>query len=223
MPYPLLLQRSARETLKLDLKDQVIIIDEAHNLIDAISNANSTTVSLSQVNRSIAGLTSYVQTYRNRLKGKNRVYVAQIIRLLHSVAKCAAEKLQSAPIAEQIILVSELMAGKGVDQINTHKLSVYLQESKLALKVEGFTRTRKDRYQITKNKDETMHLDDLTSSQAFLLSMMNPSAEGVIYLSSGELGPILRYSLLDPKNHFRDIVEDARAIILVGGTMTPVC
>ena len=216
-----MLQKSARETLKLALKGQIIIIDEAHNLMDAISGANSATVSIRQIERSIAGVTSYAQRFKTRLKGKNRAYVAQLLRLLHSVAKCASDRLHSAPKEEQIVPVSELMSGKGVDQINPHKLSLYLQESKLALKVEGYAKSRTERGEKSLGGSEGMHQDDLTSSQAFLLSLMNPSAEGVIYLSPTGPDPLLRYSLLDPKNHFRDIVEDARAVILAGGTMSP--
>lgn len=33
LPYNLLLQKTAREALGIDLTDQVVIIDEAHNLI----------------------------------------------------------------------------------------------------------------------------------------------------------------------------------------------
>lgn len=221
LPYPLLLQKSARETLKLILKGQVIIIDEAHNLMDAISSANSALVSLSQLDRATEQLTSYVQAFKNRLKGKNRVYVTQILRLLHSVGKATRGKLQLRNGAEMIIANTELMAGKGVDQINSHKLSVYLQESRLALKVEGFARHRQEKEDPNHNEKKRMRWDDLTAAQAFLLCLMNPSAEGIIYLSCQDSQYVLRYTLLDPKTHFRDIVEDARAVILAGGTMSP--
>ncbi|KAJ4375399.1 ATP-dependent DNA helicase chl1 [Neocucurbitaria cava] len=58
--------------------------------------------------------------------------------------------------------------------------------------------------------------------QAFLLSLMNPSAEGRFFYSKEDgTGLVLRYMLLDPTFHFRDIVEEARAVVLAGGTMSP--
>ncbi|KAK1146695.1 ATP-dependent DNA helicase chl1 [Aspergillus melleus] len=82
LPYPLLLQRSAREALEISVKDHIVIIDEAHNLMDAISNIHSVTITLSQLETSISQLTTYVRKFKTRLKGKNRSYIAQVIRLI---------------------------------------------------------------------------------------------------------------------------------------------
>lgn len=86
LPYPLLLQKSARDALGISLKGHVIIIDEAHNLMDAISGIHGVEVSLRQLKRAKAQLGVYLQKFRNRLKGKNRVYVAQVVRVIDSLA-----------------------------------------------------------------------------------------------------------------------------------------
>ena len=96
LPYPLLLQKSARETLGISLKEQVVIIDEAHNLFEAISNIHSVSVSLAQISKSRAQLGVYLQKFRNRLRGKNRVYVAQLVRLLDSLTSFLQEKNKDA-------------------------------------------------------------------------------------------------------------------------------
>ncbi|EOO03167.1 putative dna repair helicase protein [Phaeoacremonium minimum UCRPA7] len=38
LPYPLLLQKSARDALGIKLEGNVVIIDEAHNIMDAVAN-----------------------------------------------------------------------------------------------------------------------------------------------------------------------------------------
>ena len=86
LPYPLLLQQSAREALGLTLKGNVVIIDEAHNLMDAIAGIEGIEVSLKQLKRARTQLGVYLQKFRNRLKGNNRVYVAQVVRVIDSLA-----------------------------------------------------------------------------------------------------------------------------------------
>jgi chromosome transmission fidelity protein 1 len=43
-PYSCVLQPEARESLGIQLKDAVVIFDEAHNLLDAIHSAHSAAV-----------------------------------------------------------------------------------------------------------------------------------------------------------------------------------
>lgn len=219
LPYPLLLQKSAREALNLSLKGHVIIIDEAHNLMDAIAGIHSVTVTLSQLQTAIAQLTTYARKFKNRLKGKNRNYVAQVIRLVSSIAEHLMPISQQKGPAEGSVQSSDLMMGKGVDQINPYKLSRYLQESKLARKVDGYVESSQQ--PPDQQKDKTT-VPVLFHIQSFLLPLMNPSEEGRLFFQKSQDDIMLKYMLLDPTNHFREIVEDARAVILAGGTMSPV-
>ncbi|KAL4882341.1 helicase C-terminal domain-containing protein [Aspergillus karnatakaensis] len=219
LPYPLLLQRSARDALDLSIKNHVVIIDEAHNLMDAIANIHSITVSLAQLQTSIFQLTTYGRKFKTRLKGKNRSYVAQVIRLISSIANHLQSILNSNQANEGAVIASDLMSGKGVDQINPYKLSRYLQESKLARKVDGYVEfSQKQSDEQTKPKATVPVLFHI---QSFLLPLMNPSAEGRLFYTKAQGDIQLSYMLLDPTNHFREIVEDARAVILAGGTMSP--
>lgn len=202
------------------MKNHVVVIDEAHNLMDAISEIHSATVTLNQLRTALSQLTTYARKYKTRLKGKNRVYITQLIRLIDSIHNQLQSISKSRQDAEGSLLPSDLIAGKGVDQINPHKLSRYLQESKLARKVDGLTEHLQ--------KTETLRPDERAATpvlfhvQSFLLSLMNPSAEGQLFFVKAPDDVQLRYMLLDPTNHFREIVEDARAVILAGGTMSPV-
>jgi len=53
------------------------------------------------------------------------------------------------------------------------------------------------------------------------------TSDGRISLSlGGETGKdviTIKYQLLNPGNHFKEVVEAARCVILAGGTMSPVC
>ena len=223
LPYPLLLQKSSREALDISLKNHIVIIDEAHNLMDAISNIHSSEVFLTQLQQSRAQLGIYLRKFRNKLKGKNRVYVTQVVRLIDSLVSYLEKLAQKPGPASGVSEYTELMAGNGVDQINLYKLDKYLVESKLARKVDSyidFTKEAKDPSKAT----EKISSPVLTQVQSFLQTLMNPCAEGRFFysrlLESGELG--LKYMLLDPMHHFKEVVEEARAVVLAGGTMSPV-
>lgn len=225
LPYPLLLQRTAREALGLSLKNHVVIIDEAHNLMDAIAGIYSVSVTLSQVQQARAQLTAYLQRFRNKLKGKNRVYVAQIIRILDSII-AYLQGIEAEPkSSDGLVDMVSIMSGKGVDQINVYKLNTYLQESRLSRKVDGYTAYTEQADNQSKTpiakKGPRHNIPVLMHVQAFLLSLMNPSAEGRFFYSKDDGITTLRYMLLDPTFHFKDIVEEARAVVLAGGTMSP--
>lgn len=230
LPYPLLLQKSAREALGLSLKNHVVIIDEAHNLMDAIAGIYSVSVTLEQVQRARAQLTAYLQKFRNKLKGKNRMYVAQTVRILDSIVVYLEATGKKAGTVDGLADMVSIMAGRGVDQINLFKLDAYLKESKLARKVDGYTayvdltgnNDATEAVKKTADKGVRQNVPVLMHVQSFLLSLMNPSAEGrFFYSKEDESNVTLRYLLLDPTFHFKDIVEEARAVILAGGTMSP--
>jgi chromosome transmission fidelity protein 1 len=223
LPYPLLLQRSAREALGLSLKDHVVIIDEAHNLMDAIAGIYSVSVTLDQVQQARGQLTVYLQKFRNKLKGKNRVYVAQTIRILDSILAYLNKVHADVKATDGLVDMLSIMSGKGVDQVNIFKLNTYLQESRLARKVDGYTTFAEGTDEMTRKTGKTprQNVPVLMHVQAFLLSLMNPSAEGRFFYSREDSCVTLRYMLLDPTYQFQDIVEEARAVVLAGGTMSP--
>ena len=223
----MLLQKTSREALNISVKGHVVIIDEAHNLIDTISNIHSVSVTLVQLKQCRAQLGFYLQKFRNRLKGKNRVYVAQVVRLMDSLTAVLEQRQLVNGPTDGIVEVADLLSGKGVDQINLYKLMRYLQESKLARKVEGYashslaSESKTDRKANTQSHASATPI--LTLVQSFLQTLTNPAAEGRFFCEKEENSDIiLKYMLLDPTHHFQEIVEDARAVILVGGTMSPV-
>lgn len=221
LPYPLLLQKTAREALGISVKGHVVIIDEAHNLMDAVEGICSAQVTVSQLRLARESLMTYLQKFRNRLKGSNRMYVTQVVRVIDSLIQVATP-LESEKGIGGIVQAGSLLAGKGVDQINLIKLVRYISESKLARKVEAYVLHLKSaESKPGEQRPQLPETPTLTQIQNFLTTLMNPSKEGRFFWSREGGSVVLRYMLLDPSEHFRDIVEDARAVILAGGTMSP--
>lgn len=82
LPYPLLLQKTARDALGIELEGNVVIIDEAHNIMDAVANVYASAISLSELKRARQMLGVYVKRFGKKLKGENRVMVAQVARVI---------------------------------------------------------------------------------------------------------------------------------------------
>ncbi|KAF2739544.1 DNA repair helicase [Polyplosphaeria fusca] len=230
LPYPLLLQKSARDALGLSLKEHVVIIDEAHNLMDAITGTYSVAVTLPQMQEARMQLTVYLQKFRNKLKGKNRVYVAQTMRILDSIISYLQAKSTDPEARDGVVNLSDLMLGKGVDQINLFKLNAYLNKSRLARKVDGYTNFAREQATPDTKKDKNSLQKDIPRQsvpvlmhiQGFLLTLMNPSTEGRFFFAKEDQGDVvLSYLLLDPTYHFKDVIQEARAVVLAGGTMSP--
>ena len=73
---------TSRDSLGIELKGNVIVLDEAHNIIETINSVHSARVSSDQVHDAQSALSAYLDRYRHRLKGKNLVYVKQILHVL---------------------------------------------------------------------------------------------------------------------------------------------
>ena len=198
--------------------------------MDAILGLYTVEISLAQLQRARQQLTIYLQKFRNKLKGKNRVYVTQVVRLLDSLTNYLLAAANGQRSASGSVQAVDMLQGKGVDQINLYKLMRYLQESKLARKVEGYVSHQTQKDQPSKSHDSSakqlreITMPVLTHIQSFFFVLTNPAREGRFFFTSSEDAheTKLKYMLLDPSEHFREVVEESRAVILAGGTMSPV-
>lgn len=192
--------------------------------MDAISNAYSAVITQSQLKQAKALLSVYLQRFRNKLKGKNRTYVVQVARVIDSLSFFLNQQATDNRPSEGIVQVSDLMAGKGADQVNLHKLMRYLGDSKLARKVESYITYINKQESVPGFESHVRTAPVLMAVQSFFGALTNPASEGRFFYERIQSGDIsLKYMLLDPSAHFREAVEDARSVILAGGTMSPVC
>jgi chromosome transmission fidelity protein 1 len=87
LPYPLLLQKSARDSLGIKLEGNVVIIDEAHNIMDAVANVHAAEIRLADLQKARQVLSVYFKRFGKKLKGENRVMIAQVVRVVDSLTE----------------------------------------------------------------------------------------------------------------------------------------
>lgn len=229
LPYQILLQKSARNALSIDLKDSIVIIDEAHNLLDTITSMHSMTLEKAEVEAALSALHLYSDKFFSRLGGSNKIYLAQILKAVESLSQFFTSLLNDKFKVGQHIPPSEIFLGGTGDLINFYRLEKYLSKSKLPFKVDSyidFISKQQKKAELLSNNcatDRPIHKLILSKIFSFLMAVNNPSNEGKLFFGySDHKEPQLEYLLLDPSNVFKEIVDQARCVIMAGGTMEPV-
>ncbi|PKS12323.1 hypothetical protein jhhlp_001623 [Lomentospora prolificans] len=230
LPYPLLLQKSARDALGIKLEGNVVIIDEAHNIMDAVSNVNAAAIKLSELKRARQMLGVYVRKFGKKLKGENRAMVGRVARVIEGLSEWLDGAMKQ-KAEHGIVDTNSLLQHKAIDQINMYKLVQYIQESKLAYKIESYVSYVEEEQQpetashaATQKPSPKSSTPVLHTLLSFLLALTNLSFEGRIFyqkLDSTSRDIELSYLLLSHTHAFSSIASSARAVILAGGTMSP--
>lgn len=215
LPYQLLLQKEARESLGISVANSVVIIDEAHNLLDVISSLHSLSITHSEISSALQGLQVYHAKFAKRLGGYNLVNLSRLIgavKALESFMKASLTKPGTATSSGKEIKISEFFAGSStLDLINSHEMEKFIKKTRLVFKIESY---------LEKTTETKLVLGKVVS---FLAALGNPSWEGKFFYGRSEKKELqVEYILLDPSFPFKEIVTQARCVILAGGTMKPI-
>jgi chromosome transmission fidelity protein 1 len=85
LPYNTILHSGTRDGIGLKMENASILLDEAHNLIESISNMYSNHVSLTQLEDCSSGLKVYLNRYMSRFSAKNLLKLKQIGFVMKSI------------------------------------------------------------------------------------------------------------------------------------------
>lgn len=89
--------RDTRESLGLRLAGNVVIVDEAHNLVSAINSSHSVTITTEQLTSTSGLLLSYMNTFQKLLGMPKAATVTAIKGTADRMAAKASEILQVSP------------------------------------------------------------------------------------------------------------------------------
>ncbi|PSR71706.1 hypothetical protein PHLCEN_2v12410 [Hermanssonia centrifuga] len=156
-------EASARESLGIDLTNQVVIIDEAHNLISTLLSLSTTRLTLRTLTTSLSQLSIYLSKFRNRLSTEHALHLRRLVGLLEALVKYvedwkaehasdqgkvsggqqgngAVKGGPSQAHKTEVMTSGELLRrlGRKVEGINLLEVETYLRQSKIARKISGY-------------------------------------------------------------------------------------
>ncbi|KAH9300391.1 hypothetical protein KI387_011974 [Taxus chinensis] len=256
LPYQSLLLKSARESLGVNLKDNIVIIDEAHNLVDSITNMHNsqiTNLQLQLVNSHVKG---YYERFRNRLGAGNRRYIQMLLVLIQAFLRCLSDNqkkymggksandlgnVQNSGVDEKyskngvVLTINQFLFSLEIDNINLVKLQRYVKESKFIHKVSSYGEKHlllQGDYLQSHHGSGRIVSSALSGFHAladFLLALTNADGDGRIIVSKQTMmgtekceEGYLKFVMLDAEKLFAEIVDQARTVVLAGGTLQPI-
>lgn len=237
MPYSILLSKSSRAAIGLSLKESLVLIDEAHNLPEAIRAIHSCKLNLPVTEAALEQLSAYTQQYSSRLAGRNLYYLGQIRKCLTALIKYLS--LDPTNASREMLSSGELLIALKIDNVNIFKIIRYLDASRLPQKLLGFTSNRlassAESAFASGEQGFSKHISALSIAQSFLEKLTSSPKEGKFVIDWPTQGPgdtrskasrrpthpTLRFVLLHPAAHFQTVLQDAHGVALVGGTLKP--
>ncbi|XP_025835046.1 ATP-dependent DNA helicase DDX11 isoform X2 [Agrilus planipennis] len=255
VPYNTLLHKATREANAIKLKNNVIIIDEAHNLLEALAQMYSSEVNLEQLELTLQQLKNYKQRFSSFFSAQNLLCINQLTFVVNKLLSFLAKNLdpKSDDIKTQIFTIQDFVLQVGIDNFNIFKLLKFSKDSRIGQKIHSYTKKNPQVFEKkevekkglkqflsniekSKNKPEEKNNDNDDNSKP-KLNFGNPFFVFVQFLESltysYEDGRIIMYQnkekkqckfsflLLNPAAQFKDIISEARAVVVAGGTMKP--
>ncbi|ANM58698.1 RAD3-like DNA-binding helicase protein [Arabidopsis thaliana] len=187
---------------------------------------------------------SYLGRFQNLLGAGNRRYIQIMLILTRAFLKPLASDRnlssvnvgldtenpsKSKPCGACSMAIYDFLFSLNIDNINLVKLLAYIKESNIIHKVSGYG----ERVAAMLQKDPVAHeeMSKLTSFRAFsdmLVALTNNNGDGRIIISrtssstSGQHGGYIKYVMLTGAKLFSEVVDEAHAVILAGGTLQPI-
>ncbi|XP_053964486.1 ATP-dependent DNA helicase DDX11 [Anastrepha ludens] len=273
LTYQMLLHRRTRLQTGIDLRGAIVIVDEAHNLLDTIAHLHSCELTLQQLLLVQEQISAYKMRYSKRFSSSSLLNINQLIfvvkRLVKLLQKNDHETAKQPTSISRVLRTYELTAEGEFYNIDLYVLLQFCEQSRLAQKLQGFAEKADQRsipkvdsntagsatkrllkqiqtsqinnlktrvapestddvnaLKMQKNADSIPSISaPFRSLLAFIESLTDNAEDGRVILRIDATGDtassLYKYILLNPGAHFVDVIRDARAIIVAGGTMQP--
>jgi chromosome transmission fidelity protein 1 len=140
VPYNMLVNKELRSSLGVRLRGNVVIMDEAHNISEAVCDAHSASLSARDLHAASTGIAAYVDRYGSVLGGKSLVYIDLLRTVVRELREFLLRHAMSVRTEERqsVLTPNEFLFRTRLDNINFLKLKRFLKTTKIVVKIGGF-------------------------------------------------------------------------------------
>ncbi|KAI0565949.1 RNA helicase [Gracilaria domingensis] len=250
VPYSAILHERTRRSLGIEVDENtVVVFDEAHNIVNTVCELHSSVLSRPFLAQTTEALKSYIGKYRVRFSPSNLFKLRQLLTLsegLLSMLGKRNEKCRKGRVVHPSIIILEA----GVDNINLYDLVRYMDDSRLCKKLRGFVDAghlnaghkqvpggSQRHLEARHQKQQSVAKQSLMAFENFLrcLSDCSEYTRVAIYpyeipqdftkveenFLPLEMTSRLKYFLVEPAAVFASSMTRAKAMLMLGGTLSP--
>ncbi|VDP32290.1 unnamed protein product, partial [Soboliphyme baturini] len=229
LPYQMILHQTTRESCSLPLGGNVVIIDEAHNLLDALDEMYSSEVDGRLLELCSVQLDRYLGRYSKRLNAKNLVYVRQLSLVVANFLKYLKTNSDKKGDS-QVMTINDFTFTTDTDAVNWFKVIRYVEKSQICRKMRGFALRFGEEVRTASDEGSGASGSMLPAAGCFdtlvsFLRAISGSSKDcrLIYFRGDQfVCGRLKIVCLNPAAHIRNVLDEAHSVILAGGTLEPV-
>uniref|UniRef100_A0A182Q0F8 DNA 5'-3' helicase n=1 Tax=Anopheles farauti TaxID=69004 RepID=A0A182Q0F8_9DIPT len=142
VPYQLILHRRTRQKSGIVLRDSILIIDEAHNLLDTLAAIHSQELRLEQLRQAKVQLSAYKARYLSRFSTKNLLRINQLIFIATRLIKLLSmdEQKITKPVS-RMLQTQDLLVEGDIFNLNFIEILAFCERSRIAQKVHAFAQS----------------------------------------------------------------------------------
>ncbi|OHT10150.1 helicase [Tritrichomonas foetus] len=218
LPYQTLFQQSTRENMGISVDNSYIVVDEAHNLVDALNALYTVSLTYNDIEVSCNKLMNYRRIISRPPVGDKVLAestkserdqaiknITAVYTILNKISKIVADGKNKGTIADNM---NNFQAKNRIQTGNTFSLIGWAKEARLVYKCCHSEKEETDRI----NSSES-----LRKCLTFIEMMGYTDDMGKVIISNDQLS----YLLLNPSTVFTEVSSLATSTVLVGGTLQP--
>lgn len=236
LPYQSLFHAGTREALGISLKGAYIVVDEAHNLVDALNNLYTITLTDEEVKISL----KKISKFRKNINKKNKTQPEEIQpnpeKAEFEEKEVVLSKVEETKFATKLINILTPINGKlssqdpSIHKMNDFQITLRISDFN-PFQVINWAKERRLVYLMChrgKPENRVKKSQALRNFLSFVETMGYTDDMGIVTLEPSKDIPNkprkpgkITYMLLNPSTVFTEVADEAESVILVGGTLKP--